>query len=84
MGTPEVEEFRTDEIIREQSIKINELKEKIKLMKLDKIKIKEVYEKYKHLDYLLTDEKWLGQELSGQILVELWKVVKEEAKKEVK
>lgn len=48
--------------------------------------IKEVYEKYEHLDHLLGDKEWLcpvGSEihLKNHILYDLWMVVKTEAEK---
>ena len=42
------------------------------------MKIKEVYEKYKHLDHLLSDQKWVGDNLKDSILYELWQAVKED------
>ena len=42
--------------------------------------LKEVYERYKHLDKLLIDENWGGEnDLQFQILTDLWKAVKNEA-----
>jgi len=42
--------------------------------------LKEVYEKYKHLDELLSDEIFLGGNIQGVILYELWQTIKEEVK----
>ena len=46
--------------------------------------IKEVYEMYKHLDELLSDREWLGDEnyLQQVILYNLWQAVKQEAMKQ--
>jgi len=43
------------------------------------MKINNVYEKYKHLDELLSKspEQWFPNEFVGQILSELWLAVKE-------
>ena len=38
--------------------------------------IQEVYKKYKHLDELLSDKKWLPRNSLGQILFDLWQAVK--------
>lgn len=40
----------------------------------------EVYDKYKHLDELLSDKEWLGGSLLklDQILFDLWQAIKEE------
>ena len=34
------------------------------------------YNKYRHLDNLLSDRKWLSQDLQGKILHELWVTIK--------
>jgi hypothetical protein len=45
--------------------------------------IQEVYEKYKHLDKILTDLEYLGyEELRDEMLGDLWKTVKDYAEKE--
>ena len=43
--------------------------------------IQEVYEKFKHLDQLLSDKEWLGltNNLLYAILYDLWQAVKEAA-----
>ena len=42
--------------------------------------IKEVYEKYKHLDPLLSDEKWIeGADFKYRIMYDLWQAIKGEA-----
>jgi hypothetical protein len=43
--------------------------------------IKEVYEKYSHLDQLLSDEDWLDIKgnIKNTMLFEFWQVIKEEA-----
>jgi len=38
--------------------------------------ISEVFEKYKHLDQLLSDRKWLPDTFIGSILFDLWQAVK--------
>jgi hypothetical protein len=38
----------------------------------------EVYEKYKHLDHLLSDKGWLPEGFMGAILWDLWQAVKAE------
>jgi len=38
--------------------------------------IKEVYEKYQHLDTLLSDGQWCGNGIRDQILYDLWQAVK--------
>ena len=41
--------------------------------------ITEVYDKFKHLDDLLSDRRWLkGEDLASYVLYELWQAVKEE------
>lgn len=42
------------------------------------MKIKEVYEKYKHLDHLLTDKEWLWNNFQGGIIYDLWQTIKSE------
>ncbi len=43
------------------------------------MRAKEVYEKYKHLDALLSDRVWTRADstLRGEILYDLWQAVKE-------
>ncbi len=36
----------------------------------------EVYERYKHLDHLLSDEEWLVSDIQGKILYDLWKAIR--------
>ena len=43
---------------------------------------RDVYYKYKHLDYLLSDRQWLPEDLLGDILLDLWMAVREESKRE--
>jgi hypothetical protein len=38
--------------------------------------ITEVYNKYKHLDRLLSDEQWIADSLQGRILFDLWQAIK--------
>jgi hypothetical protein len=40
-------------------------------------KIKTVYEKYKHLDSILSNEKLANCQFEHYILYDLWKVIKE-------
>ena len=41
--------------------------------------ITEVYDKFNHLDDLLSDRRWLkGEDLASYVLYELWQAVKEE------
>lgn len=35
-----------------------------------------IYEKYKHLDNLLSDQAWLPNDLIGKMLYDLWQAVK--------
>ena len=44
--------------------------------------VKEVYEKFKHLDFLLSDLKWLPDDMRGWILFELWQAIRNEVKGE--
>lgn len=39
---------------------------------------KQVWERYKHLDELLSDSSWLGATISDGILCEVWRAVKAE------
>lgn len=45
----------------------------------------EIYEKFKHLDPILSDKRWLELDeegnLTNQILFDLWQAIKEEVKK---
>ena len=34
------------------------------------------YEKYKHLDHLLSDKEWLADNFEGAILYDLWQNIK--------
>ena len=47
---------------------------------------KEVYERYKHLDYLFSDERWLCGNSDApflrQITFDLWQAIKTEATKD--
>jgi hypothetical protein len=38
--------------------------------------IQEVYERYKHLDELLSDPQWTEDTLLGQIRLDLWQAIK--------
>ena len=40
------------------------------------VPIMAVYEKYKHLDHLLTDTEWLPQSPQGEILCDFWQAIK--------
>ncbi len=42
--------------------------------------IKEVFEKYKHLDRLLIDKEWLPGNWQGRILYDLWQVIRDAQK----
>lgn len=47
--------------------------------------IEEVYEKYKHLDILFSDEKWTkNSRLDGELLHELWMAMKKDLQKNKK
>jgi len=41
--------------------------------------IAKVYKQYKHLDILLSDHQWTGNDPRAQCLYDLWQAVKEEA-----
>ena len=38
--------------------------------------LKETYDKYKHLDHLLSDKEWLADDLQHMILYDLWQAIK--------
>jgi hypothetical protein len=38
--------------------------------------IEEVYEKYKHLDHLLSDKEWLGESFYGYFICDMWAAIK--------
>ena len=38
--------------------------------------LSDVFEKYGHLDKLLSDKQWLGEGIRDQILFDLWQAVK--------
>jgi hypothetical protein len=38
--------------------------------------IKETWEKFQYLDYLLSDREWIGSNLKDQILYDLWQAIK--------
>ena len=40
-------------------------------------KLKEVYERYKHLDVLLTDPDWPGDNIAFRMSQDFWKAIKE-------
>jgi hypothetical protein len=40
-------------------------------------KLREVYEKYKHLDPVLTDTEWAGNKLAYRMAQDLWAAIKE-------
>ncbi len=42
--------------------------------------MKEVYEKYKHLDHLLSDPEWLPKNILGKVLQDIWQGVKDDQK----
>jgi hypothetical protein len=47
--------------------------------------VKEVYEKYKHMDPLLSDEESpLLEDFTGQILLDFWQAIKDTVEKEEK
>lgn len=41
----------------------------------------EVHKKYKHLDHLLSDRKWLMDNFWGGIIYDLWQAIKGEVEK---
>lgn len=43
--------------------------------------ILQVYEKYKHLDQLLSDTRWVEDNLKGRITYELWQAIKVHAQR---
>ena len=45
---------------------------------------REMYEKYKHLDYLFSDKDWLPNDNSiwGQVIFDFWQTIKEIVKNE--
>ena len=45
------------------------------------MKLREVYEKYEHLDAFLSDQEWLGPTQTHQILYDLWQAIKQECEK---
>jgi hypothetical protein len=45
---------------------------------------KECWEKYRHLDHLLSDSEWLPKEFQGYMLFDCWQAVKQAAKEETK
>jgi len=45
--------------------------------------IEEIYEKYKHLDKLLSDKEWLPDTFQGSILYDLWQAIKNLRKEKV-
>lgn len=45
--------------------------------------IEHVYEKYKHLDHLLSDRQWLPEGFPGDILLDLWLVIRKVAQQEI-
>ena len=45
--------------------------------------IKECYEKFKHLDIVISDAEWIGADPKLDILRDMWLAIKEAAKKEV-
>jgi len=47
---------------------------------------REMYEKYKHLDYLFSDKDWLPNDHSiwGQVIFDFWQTIKEIVKNEEK
>jgi len=42
-----------------------------------KMTMKKIFEKYQHLDKLLSDPAWLPDNFVGQIVYDLWQVVKD-------
>lgn len=45
--------------------------------------IEEVYEKYKHLDPLLTNLEWMAATFEGHMLMEFWWAIKAAASQKV-
>ena len=39
-------------------------------------RLQECYDKFKHLDILLSDKDWYGDDPRSQILYELWQAIK--------
>ena len=36
----------------------------------------DVFDKYKHMDHLLSDSEWLPDNIQGQIVFDLWQAIK--------
>lgn len=62
----------------EASNLIKELESRLSAMQEVCDKVKEVYEKYKHLDELLSDREFLDEKnIKAMILYDLWQAIKE-------
>jgi len=46
---------------------------------MNALSVQKVYDKYKHLDHLLSDRQWLLESPQGQCLYDLWMAVKQES-----
>ena len=40
------------------------------------MRISDVFDKYKHMDHLLSDSEWLPGTIQGQIIFDLWQAIK--------
>jgi hypothetical protein len=40
-------------------------------------KLREVYERYKHLDAVLSDPEWAGDNIPYRMTIDMWKAIKE-------
>ncbi len=40
------------------------------------MRLSDVFDKYKHLDHLLSDSGWLPDSIQGQIVYDLWQAIK--------
>jgi len=46
---------------------------------MNALSVQEVYDKYKHLDHLLSDKQWLSESPQSQCLHDLWMTIKQES-----
>ena len=58
------------------AIKLNEANKEIARLRAALKPIEEVWEKFKHLDALLSDEEWLGEGPLKKCLYDLWQAVR--------
>ncbi len=40
------------------------------------MRLSDVFDKYKHMDHLLSDSGWLPDSIQGQIVYDLWQAIK--------